>query len=106
MRSTVDGVTLQLTEGAVLSILKVALSLSAAVLPATSVQLSDVTLTAEPSPLVVLDWTFWPGWDGKAVWQEVLKPEPESLASKRFGDAGVVPASRVRLGSRAQAVTS
>jgi hypothetical protein len=26
------------------------------VLPATSVQLSEVTLSAEPSPLVVLDW--------------------------------------------------
>jgi hypothetical protein len=46
------------TEGAVLSILKVALSSPVAVLPATSVQLSEVTVTCEPSPLVVLDWTF------------------------------------------------
>src|SRR5437667_9887999 len=41
--------------GAVLSILKLALLMAEAALPATSVQLSEVTCTLRPSPLVVLD---------------------------------------------------
>ena len=57
--------------GAVLSILKSALVTPVAVLPARSVQGSEVTVTAKPSPVVVLDWAL----PGKAEAQAALGPE-------------------------------
>src|SRR3712207_4835862 len=69
--------------GLVLSTLNSALSLPTTELPATSEQPSEVTLTAEPSLLVVLDWTLSPAWlAGKFVLQASLRPEPKSLALK------------------------
>src|SRR6478736_3423988 len=49
---------LSVVEGAVLSTLKAALVLPAAVLPATSEHPSDVTVTVVPSPLVVFVCVF------------------------------------------------
>ena len=57
--------------GTVWSILKSALVTPVAVLPARSVQRSEVTLTARPSPLVVLDWAL----TGKARAQAAFGPE-------------------------------
>src|SRR5215203_4370494 len=68
----------------VLSTWKVALLTPVTVLPATSVQLSEVTFCVGPSPLVVLDWTLSPpALSGKLARQAALRPEPEeSVALK------------------------
>src|SRR6476659_9057637 len=69
-----------LMTGAVLSILKAALVLAAAVLPARSVQLLESTVTAVPSLAVVFDWTRSPLLAGKAARQLLSRPESVSLA--------------------------
>src|SRR6185295_9417438 len=65
------GLARPLMTGAVWSIWKSSLVTPVAVLPARSVQGSEVTLTAVPSPVVVLDWALL----GKARAQAALGPE-------------------------------
>src|SRR5687768_15876281 len=65
------GLARPLMTGAVLSILKPALVTPLAVLPARSVHGSEVTVTATPSPMVVLDWAS----PGKARVQAASAPE-------------------------------
>ena len=65
--------------------MKLALSIAAALLPAASLQLSELTWTVEPSPLVVFDWIELPKpSSGKTVWQALSRPEVASLAWKRL----------------------
>src|SRR5436309_1278122 len=70
--------------GSVESILKAALSIAAALLPASSVQALELTLTAVPSPLVVFDCTRSEPLSGKAVRHAAFRPDKPSVALKRL----------------------
>jgi hypothetical protein len=66
--------------GAVVSILKPCDWMAAATFPASSVQESELTFTASPSPLVVFDWIRSPLTFGYALRQALSSPESGSLA--------------------------
>ena len=70
------------TTGAVWSILNDVLVTGPVVLPARSVQLSDVTVTARPWPDVVFDWIRSPPTFGKAA-HVPLSPDSASVALNR-----------------------